>query len=83
MWMISVRKYKNSVNLRAKKNQPEAGRLCMIKTVSRFYALCLGSSETDSFLRPFLLLPDNMERPLAEDILSLNPCLFFLFLLDG
>jgi hypothetical protein len=24
-----------------------------------------------------------MERPLAEDILSLKPCLFFLFLLEG
>jgi hypothetical protein len=55
----------------------------MKKTISCNYALCRGSSETDSFLRPFLLLPDNMERPLAEDILSLNPCLFFLFLLDG
>jgi len=48
-----------------------------------FYALCLGSSETVSFLRPFLRLPDRTFRPLAVDILSLKPCLFFLFLLDG
>ncbi len=47
------------------------------------YTLCFFSSETVSFLRPFLRLPDKMERPLADDILSLNPCLFFLFLLDG
>jgi len=49
----------------------------------RSYALCLGSSETVSFLRPFFLLPAITPRPLAEDIRSLKPCLFFLFLLDG
>jgi hypothetical protein len=47
------------------------------------YALCLGSSETLSFLRPFFLLDAITPRPLADDIRSLNPCLFFLFLLDG
>ena len=55
----------------------------ILSGVTSDYALCLGSSETDSFLRPFRLLPDSIERPLEEDILSLNPCLFFLFLLDG
>jgi hypothetical protein len=53
----------------------------VIKLIS--YALCLGSSETVNFLRPFFLLPAITPRPLADDILSLNPCLFFLFLLDG
>jgi hypothetical protein len=47
------------------------------------YALCLGSSDTVSFLRPFFLLFEITPRPLAEDIRSLKPCLFFLFLLDG
>ena len=45
--------------------------------------LCLGSSETESFTRPLPLLEANTFLPLAVDILSLNPCLFFLFLLDG
>jgi hypothetical protein len=47
------------------------------------YALCFGSSETLSFLRPFFLLEEITLRPLADDIRSLKPCLFFLFLLDG
>ncbi len=46
-------------------------------------ALCLDSSDTDSFFRPFFLRPASTLRPLAEDMRSLNPCLFFLFLLDG
>jgi hypothetical protein len=46
-------------------------------------ALCLVSSETVSFLRPFFLLAAITPRPLDEDIRSLNPCLFLFFLLDG
>ena len=57
--------------------------LIMISFQYAVYALCLGSSETDNFLRPFFRLLEMMLRPLAEDILSLKPCLFFLFLLDG
>jgi hypothetical protein len=36
-----------------------------------------------SFLRPFFLRLEMTPRPLAEDIRSLKPCLFFLFLLEG
>jgi len=45
--------------------------------------LWLGSSETVSFLRPFLRLAASTLRPLAVDILSLNPCLFLRFLCEG
>ena len=48
-----------------------------------YYLLCLGSSETVSFLLPFERRAFSTLRPLAVDILSLNPCLFFLFLFDG
>ena len=41
------------------------------------------SSETVSLFLPFALRLDNTLRPLAVDILSLNPCLLRLFLLDG
>jgi hypothetical protein len=41
------------------------------------------SSETVSFFLPFLLRDANTLRPLAVAILSRNPCLFFLFLLEG
>jgi len=47
------------------------------------YALCLDSSETDNFFRPLALLFANTLRPLAVDMRSLNPCLFFLFRFDG
>jgi hypothetical protein len=41
------------------------------------------SSDTESFLRPLARRAANTLRPDAVDILSLNPCLFFLFLFDG
>ena len=41
------------------------------------------SSETVSFFLPLALLLFKTLRPLAVDILSRNPCLFFLFLTDG
>lgn len=47
------------------------------------YFLWEGSSATDSFFRPFALLDARTLRPLAVDILSLKPCLFFLFLFEG
>jgi hypothetical protein len=40
-------------------------------------------SDTVSTFLPFALRADNTFRPLRDDILSLNPCLFFLFLFDG
>jgi hypothetical protein len=47
------------------------------------YLLCLGSSETLNFFLPFARRAFSTLRPLAVDILSLKPCLFFLFLFDG
>lgn len=41
------------------------------------------SSDTVSFLRPLARLRDNTFLPLALAILSLKPCLFLRFLLDG
>jgi hypothetical protein len=41
------------------------------------------SSETVSLFLPFALRLDSTLRPLAVDILSLNPCLLRLFLFDG
>ena len=43
----------------------------------------LYSSETVNFLRPFARRDANTLRPFALAILSRNPCLFFLFLLEG
>ena len=41
------------------------------------------SSDTVSLFLPFALRRANTFLPLTVDILSLKPCLFFLFLLDG
>lgn len=41
------------------------------------------SSETVSFFLPRARRADNTLRPFTVDILSRNPCLFFLFLFDG
>lgn len=49
----------------------------------QIYTLCLGSSDTDNFFLPLALRADKILRPLAEEILVRNPCLFFLFLLEG
>ena len=43
----------------------------------------LYSSETVSFFLPFARRAANTRRPFAVAILSRNPCLFFLFLLEG
>nr|DAI35338.1 MAG TPA: hypothetical protein [Caudoviricetes sp.] len=43
----------------------------------------LYSSETVSFFLPLARRAANTLRPLAVAILSRNPCLFFLFLLEG
>jgi hypothetical protein len=66
-----------------KNNQPVSVGYSVKIHSAMNYALCFGSSETLNFLRPFFLLPAITPRPLADDIRSLKPCLFFLFLLDG
>ena len=52
-------------------------------TDSESYLLWRGSSETLSFFLPLARRALNTFRPSAVDILSLNPCLFLLFLFDG
>ena len=47
------------------------------------YYFTVISSETDSFFLPFALLLLTTFLPFTVDILSLKPCLFFLFLFDG
>jgi hypothetical protein len=47
------------------------------------YDFSLSSDETESFFLPFALRAEITLLPLAVDILSLNPCLFVLFFLDG
>ena len=47
------------------------------------YTLCLGSSDTDNFFLPLTRRADIILRPLAEVMRDRNPCLFFLFLLEG
>lgn len=47
------------------------------------YLLCLGSSETLNLFLPFARRAFKTFLPFTDDILSLKPCLFFLFLFDG
>jgi hypothetical protein len=47
------------------------------------YFLCRGSDETETFFLPLARLAARTFLPLADDILSLKPCLFLLFLFDG
>jgi hypothetical protein len=48
-----------------------------------YYPFNLSSVETESFFLPFALRAARTLLPLGVDILSLKPCLFDLFLLDG
>ena len=50
---------------------------------NQIYTLCLGSSDTDNFFLPLILRAAKILRPLEDAILVRNPCLFFLFLLEG
>lgn len=54
---------------------------CPDKKVIYFSPMC--SSETVSFFLPLALREASTLRPLAVDILSRKPCLFFLFLFEG
>jgi hypothetical protein len=47
------------------------------------YPFNLSSGEAESFFLPFALREASTLLPLGVDILSLKPCLFALFLLDG
>jgi hypothetical protein len=47
------------------------------------YYLSLSSEDAESRFLPFALREARTLLPLAVDILSLNPCLFAFFLLDG
>jgi len=50
---------------------------------NRNYLFGRASDETDSFFLPFRRLALSTFLPALEDILSLKPCLFFLFLFEG
>lgn len=63
----------------AKIHQPRGS---FLKGVN-YLRLKVFSSDTVSFFLPFFLRVESTRRPLAEAILSLNPCLFFLFLFEG
>lgn len=54
-----------------------------ILTIVNHYFLCLVSDDTDNFFLPLALLRAKTFLPFTEAILSLNPCLFLLFLFDG
>lgn len=61
-----------------------------VLTADTFYGYSLGkyyfsliSQETVSLFLPFALRAESTLLPLGVDILSLKPCLFTLFLLDG
>jgi hypothetical protein len=48
-----------------------------------YYPFNLSSGEAESFFLPFALREARTLLPLGVDILSLKPCLFAFFLLDG
>jgi hypothetical protein len=52
-------------------------------SLARINYFSLSSGVTESFFLPLALREESTLLPLAVDILSLNPCLFALFLLDG
>ncbi len=54
-----------------------------MKATARVEKIYFPSSETVNFFLPRALRAAKTLRPLTVDILSLNPCLFFLFLTDG
>jgi hypothetical protein len=54
-----------------------------IRYIKPFNYFNLSSGETVSFLRPFALREARTLLPFDVDILSLKPCLFALFLLEG
>jgi len=63
---------------------------CYLKKVTPYiliknyhYFFGLASDDTDNLFLPFARLLAKTLRPLAEAILSLNPCLFLFFLFDG
>ena len=51
--------------------------------IANHYFLCLGSEDTVNLCLPFALRRARTFLPFAEAILSINPCLFLLFLFDG
>ena len=55
----------------------------ILLTIVNHYFFGLDSDETDNFFLPLARRAARTFRPLAEAILSLKPCLFLLFLLEG
>ena len=66
------------------KKQPDEDILKLVSAMnSNEEVLSLFSSETVNLFLPLILLLERTFLPLEVDILSIKPCLFFLFLLDG
>ena len=55
----------------------------MTLTRNNFAYYDFGSSETESFFLPLALLEAKTLRPLADDMRSRNPWVFFLFRREG
>jgi hypothetical protein len=65
-----------------KKKVPFKGTFLKI-LIGLYYPLSFNSVDTDSFFLPLARRAARTLLPLGVDILSLKPCLFALFLLDG
>lgn len=70
----------HKLNLCQKSKKRKADCLPFFDLYTYFFLI---SSLTVSLFLPLILLLDSILRPFSEDILSLNPCLFLLFLFDG
>lgn len=58
-------------------------RRVLLNSAPEDYALCLLSSETDSFFLPLALLLANTLLPFAVSMRERNPCLFLLLRCEG
>jgi hypothetical protein len=80
--MLAFRWFKNKYQLGTKKGVTTSNTFNIL-TIVNHYFLCLISEDTDIFFLPLDLRRAKTFLPLTEAILSLKPCLFFLFLFDG
>ena len=73
----------NRLVLGVKQKRCPVKRHLIADIINMYYPFNLSSGETVSFFLPFALRAARTLLPLGVDILSLKPCLFALFLLDG
>ena len=65
------------------KKKPLLIKVTALYWLLNHYFLCLGSQETVNLCLPLARRRAKTFLPFAEAILSMNPCLFLLFLFDG